>query len=336
MKTNSWGIVGPLIVLLTIPCYGIEKQSLRQDEQDHDGSLVAIHANNHFDGSRYQVFYFLRHAGIWIMTAQSVAPEDVTRFIDIPSVKIPEMMQSAIRTGDWSWFYDGEDLYMRQCDEACDDAPWRHVRTYRGDDREAYREYIPAFTFYGDISRGEVTPHASGFLQIRKEYTISGKPGWEVSVFDPKTKFLVERRQVLDDVLSSVFLVHASEYDVEDILRLVHQHDILGSPRGRSVSEHGQPLNGPNDVSGVGMSIKEKNGRFEVVSLHPYGPASSGGIVVGDHVLAIDGTPASSMSFIEVIQKIRGPTGTVITLTVAKPNGDEMAYELVRAPLFPY
>ncbi len=69
---------------------------------------------------------------------------------------------------------------------------------------------------------------------------------------------------------------------------------------------------------GVGMQIDMKNNILTVISPLKGTPAEKAGIQGGDQVLKIDGTDTAGMTVDAAVQKIRGPVGSTVTLTVLR------------------
>lgn len=84
---------------------------------------------------------------------------------------------------------------------------------------------------------------------------------------------------------------------------------------------------------GVGIEVEEKEaGEGLVVNrVFPDSPAEGGGIEVGDIVVAADGEDITTLTQEEAIQRIRGPIGTRVKLTVTRPStGEELIFDLER------
>lgn len=80
---------------------------------------------------------------------------------------------------------------------------------------------------------------------------------------------------------------------------------------------------------GVGIQIAGKDNQFVVVAPLEDSPAMKAGIRSMDRIIRINGEPTANMTIDEVVEKIRGPKGTAVTLTVAR--GDEkLNFRLVR------
>jgi carboxyl-terminal processing protease len=69
------------------------------------------------------------------------------------------------------------------------------------------------------------------------------------------------------------------------------------------------------DFEGVGMEIGIKNNQLLVVAPLKDSPASLAGVKSGDAILKIDATSTEGMSTDQAVQFIRGPKGTIVTIT---------------------
>ncbi|MBX3011063.1 MAG: S41 family peptidase [Caldilineaceae bacterium] len=74
---------------------------------------------------------------------------------------------------------------------------------------------------------------------------------------------------------------------------------------------------------GIGAHVTTENGQFTIVAPIRGSPAEAAGILAGDVVLAIDGTPIADIPEWEVIQRVRGPVGTPVVLTILHPEAEE-------------
>lgn len=90
-----------------------------------------------------------------------------------------------------------------------------------------------------------------------------------------------------------------------------------------------QELSG--EFFGVGMEISRKNNSIVVVSPLPGTPAEKAGLQPNDIILKIDKQETSDLSSQEAANLIRGPKGTIVTLTIYRPAWNEAKeVELVR------
>jgi carboxyl-terminal processing protease len=84
--------------------------------------------------------------------------------------------------------------------------------------------------------------------------------------------------------------------------------------------------------SGIGVWLKEKQQRLEIVSVLPESPALHIGLKRGDIIEAVDGEPVSGMPFEETVAKIKGPEGTTVDLEIDR-NGAELTFQIARAEI---
>jgi len=89
---------------------------------------------------------------------------------------------------------------------------------------------------------------------------------------------------------------------------------------------------------GVGMEIDVKGGILTVISPLKGTPAENAGIKSGDQILKIDGTDTSGMDTDTAVQKIRGPKGTQVTLTVLRagwsaPRDIKVTRDVINVPV---
>jgi carboxyl-terminal processing protease len=82
---------------------------------------------------------------------------------------------------------------------------------------------------------------------------------------------------------------------------------------------------------GVGMIIQPQNGKVVVVYPIEGAPAFRAGIHPGDVISGIDGQPASGMSSDDVANKLKGPRGTSVTVTLTRVGASApLTFQLTR------
>ena len=84
-------------------------------------------------------------------------------------------------------------------------------------------------------------------------------------------------------------------------------------------------LNGPEASGevGIGAALTLTKGELKVISPRDGSPAAAAGIKPGDLILAIDKEPTYELTLAEAEQKLRGPIGSTVGLTLQR--GDENA-----------
>ncbi len=81
---------------------------------------------------------------------------------------------------------------------------------------------------------------------------------------------------------------------------------------------------------GIGAEMQMKDGILTVVAPLENSPAQRAGILAGDKVLKINGESTESLGLSEAVDKIRGPRGTEVTLSVFHAEDDELREITVR------
>lgn len=81
---------------------------------------------------------------------------------------------------------------------------------------------------------------------------------------------------------------------------------------------------------GIGAEMQMKDGILTVVAPLENSPAQRAGILAGDKVLKINGESTENLGLSEAVDKIRGPRGTEVTLSVFHADEDELREITVR------
>ncbi len=82
-------------------------------------------------------------------------------------------------------------------------------------------------------------------------------------------------------------------------------------------------------LSGVGIQIAGKDNQLVVISPIDGSPAKKAGIQPLDKIIQINGEPTANMSIDQAVDRIRGPKGTPVTLTILR-DAKRMDFKLVR------
>jgi len=85
---------------------------------------------------------------------------------------------------------------------------------------------------------------------------------------------------------------------------------------------------------GLGIEVTQENGIVKVVSPIDETPAARAGILANDLIVALDGVSIENLSLDEAVDKMRGPIGTTIKVTVIREGVNEpLDFELTRATI---
>ncbi len=82
---------------------------------------------------------------------------------------------------------------------------------------------------------------------------------------------------------------------------------------------------------GLGIEVQMEEGVIKVVSPIDETPAAKAGILAGDFIVELDGTQIQGLTLDQAVEKMRGPVGTKIKVTVVREGVSEpLNFELTR------
>lgn len=84
-----------------------------------------------------------------------------------------------------------------------------------------------------------------------------------------------------------------------------------------------------NVGSGVGIEMGLRDGYVRVLRTLPDNPARAAGVLAGDIIYKVDGEEVYSLDVDKIAQKVRGETGSEVTLTVVR-DGQELSFTMIR------
>jgi len=87
------------------------------------------------------------------------------------------------------------------------------------------------------------------------------------------------------------------------------------------------------EFGGLGMQVTMENGLVKVVSPIDDTPAAKAGMKPNDLILAIDGKSVTDMTLSEAVDKLRGPIGTQVKLTIRRKDTEPFQLTLTRADI---
>jgi carboxyl-terminal processing protease len=74
------------------------------------------------------------------------------------------------------------------------------------------------------------------------------------------------------------------------------------------------------EFGGLGMEVTTDNKAVKVVSPIDDTPAAKAGILAGDIIIQVDGTPVGDLPLDTVVNKLRGAPGSKVTITIQRPK----------------
>jgi carboxyl-terminal processing protease len=85
------------------------------------------------------------------------------------------------------------------------------------------------------------------------------------------------------------------------------------------------------EFGGLGIEVTMESGVVKVVSPIDDTPAAKAGLKPGDLIVAIDGEPVQGMSLNDAVERMRGPVGSAIKLTIRRTGRDPFDVTMKRA-----
>ncbi len=82
---------------------------------------------------------------------------------------------------------------------------------------------------------------------------------------------------------------------------------------------------------GLGIEITSENGIVKVVSPIDDTPAYKAGMLPGDLIIGVDGKSIRGLPLNKAVEKLRGPVGSIIKITVLRKDRDPFDLEITRA-----
>jgi carboxyl-terminal processing protease len=87
------------------------------------------------------------------------------------------------------------------------------------------------------------------------------------------------------------------------------------------------------EFGGLGMQVTMENGLVKIISPIDDTPAARAGLKPGDLIVAIDDSSVTDMTLSDAVERLRGPIGTQVKLTVRREGVDPFEVKLTRADI---
>lgn len=84
-------------------------------------------------------------------------------------------------------------------------------------------------------------------------------------------------------------------------------------------------------VIGIGVSVDSRRGAPVIIAVYPGSPAAEAGLRPGDIIETVDGRRVDRIDVPELIDRVRGEPGTVVTLGIERADGTRTELDIVRA-----
>ncbi len=184
---------------------------------------------------------------------------------------------------------------------------------------------VLSVVFFGGVNYGKQLAYSSANIQNTLENTTTGAP--TTVDFGPfwKTWNLINEKYVATATSTN---------------KIGDQEKVYGAISGMVSSLEDPytvffpPVEAKNFASevrgnfeGVGMEVVAKGGALQVIAPLKGSPAETAGILAGDRIIKIDDKDATNLTTEGAVGLIRGPSGTVVTLTVIRV-GKKQAFDI--------
>ena len=130
------------------------------------------------------------------------------------------------------------------------------------------------------------------------------------------------RRDYVEDV-SDEELIEAA---VQGMLSSLDPHSVYLPPRNYQQMQ----VQTRGEFGGLGIEVTMDRGYVKVVAPIDDTPAFRAGLQSGDYITHLDGTSVQGMTLNQAVEKMRGPVGTDLTLTIAREGRDSFDVTITR------
>jgi len=125
------------------------------------------------------------------------------------------------------------------------------------------------------------------------------------------TELIQQAREAYGAEVSYRNLVYAS---IDGMLRVLDPHTNFLSPEALSSMRERQQ----STYFGLGLLVGVRNGQLTVISPMEGSPAARMGVRAGDVISMISGEPSEKMSLDDAVQRLKGPKGTQVKITLLR------------------
>ena len=182
-------------------------------------------------------------------------------------------------------------------------------------------------------------------LLVVISYYVGYQAGHKGFIFNPKTFQVISQNDAPATVDYSLLWKAIDVLNQQYIDKPIDQQKILYGAVSGAVAALGDPYTTffpPQQLTdfktqlagsfgGIGAEVGEKNGNVVVIAPLDGTPAKSAGILAGDVILSVNGTSTAGSTVDEVVNQIRGPKGTVVTLQIGRTGQDKpMSFKITR------
>jgi carboxyl-terminal processing protease len=83
------------------------------------------------------------------------------------------------------------------------------------------------------------------------------------------------------------------------------------------------------EFGGIGIQVSVRDHKLVVIAPIEGTPGDRAGIQAGDEIMMVDGVPTKDLTMLEAVDKMRGPKGTEVTLTLVREGKEDEPIDIV-------
>ena len=197
--------------------------------------------------------------------------------------------------------------------------------------------FVSIWSLFTLCHRGEMcfTPSLSSTLVLEGTGGLYTTTGTQFPSLDATSRALAETMQLIQ---SQYYETGSIDLDVMSRQAIASFVDALGDPftsylEPISDQSFGDALQWETNIEGIGAYISKKDGVFMIEEVIKWSPAMHIWLRPLDMIIKIDGSGLQDLDLTQAVQRIRGPRGSKVILTVVRPTsswGDMQDFTLTR------
>ncbi len=116
-------------------------------------------------------------------------------------------------------------------------------------------------------------------------------------------------------------VIGAYQHDVRIVSGLSFDEGVTNGPLTFDLARTPDGEQPHTELAGIGAQLSAQGDGLSIDKVYPGSGALAAGLAPGDVILAVDGTSIASLGMDDAVQRIRGPVGTTLVLSVRKADG---------------
>lgn len=161
------------------------------------------------------------------------------------------------------------------------------------------------------------------------EPRIAGAQGKTSDTYRQLDLFSNVFEKVRSDYVEKVSDEQLVEAAINGMLTSLDPHSSYMNPKGYDDMK----VQTRGEFGGLGIEVSQENGFIKVVSPIDDTPASKAGLKPGDLIISLNGESVQGLSLNEAVEKMRGPIGSELKLTIRREGRDPFDVTLARASI---